>query len=276
MLLPNIAPDYLSKSPYLGLMLDYDGTLAPIVSHPEEAFLEPETLNLLKRLAQVPTIRLAIVSGRSIKQLEAFLNGLSALPIVLCGLHGGEIRQYPESLALRMPSTSIRNHVRHFKARLIAALQAKELLKDVFLEDKTYSIALHYRLTPVEKKESAVQCFELLYKNSESLQASFRMQPGKEVLELVPATFDKGSCVQFLARAWQQALPDQKLSLVYAGDDLTDEHAFETVRHLQGHGILISESQPGSKATMRIDSMDLFYQALESLLLSVEQDILSL
>jgi trehalose-phosphatase len=266
-----IAPDYPAKTPYLGLMLDYDGTLAPIASRPEDAVPTREMLLLLKRLAQVPTIRLAIVSGRSISQLKTFLGETLANSMYLCGLHGGEIRQYPEDLSLRSPSVLVRQHISCFKDQLITILRIKELLEFVLLEDKIFSLALHYRLTPVEKKEAASQCFELLFRSSDSLQGQFRIQPGKEVLELLPATFDKGSCVHFLAQRWQQSMPDQKFSYTYVGDDLTDEQAFAAVRQLEGNAILVGPPRSGSNASAGIGSTELLYHSLESLLSEVEQ-----
>lgn len=265
-MLQSIVPDFLSKTGYLGLMLDYDGTLTPIVSRPEEAIIAPERVLLLKRLLQLPKLRLAIVSGRSIQQLEGIFKELLNDSIVLCGLHGGEIKQYPEGLALCSPSILLRAHLRNFKDRLTNALHAKGLLELVLLEDKMYSLALHYRLTPDESQEAAIHCFKSIYQASDSLRQNFRLQSGKKVLELLPSTFNKGACVQSLAQYWQAGQPNQEFYFTYVGDDLTDEHAFEAIRQLKGSAILINEAKADSFATARIESVDKLYEILEALL----------
>jgi trehalose-phosphatase len=266
-MLPSIVPDFPAQKPYLGLMLDYDGTLAPIVMNPEEAYPAPETIQLLKQLCINPAIQLAIISGRSIHQLRTFLEELVKHPIIFCGLHGGHIQQYPNNLTLCSPAPSIREHISQFKNQLVRALEAKSLRQLIFIEDKTFSLALHYRWTPLEKKETVIQCFESLYQQSDALPEMFRLQPGKEVIELVPSSFNKGACVQFLTHFWheQDNLSPDKIAYSYIGDDLTDEHAFEAVRQLGGNAVLIGESSSSSLATMSLNSIDDLQKALQSI-----------
>lgn len=270
----SIVPDTFSETDYLGLMLDYDGTLTPIALRPDEAILAPERSILLQKLTQSSRIRLAIVSGRPVQQLETIFKGLLKNPVFLCGLHGGEIKQYPEGLILRTPSVSHRTHLSNFKTRLTNSLNIKGLLQSVLLEDKIYSLALHYRLAPREDKESAIQCFQSIYHASDTLQEAYRLQPGKEVLELLPATFDKGSCVQFLVHLWQEIHPDKQFCFTYAGDDLTDEHAFAMIRQLEGRAVRIGPAEPESQANLHLNSIDELYQELESLLLSQHEHLL--
>lgn len=265
-MLQNIVPELLSGNRHLGLMLDYDGTLTPIVSRPEDALIAPERVTLLKALARCSHVRIAIVSGRSVQQLENVLGELLVEPVYLCGLHGGEVKQYPEGITICSPSVSLRAHLSHFKDQLVNNLNSRGLLGSVLLEDKIYSLALHYRLTPIDDKESVIHCFENIYHSSETLCNQFRLQPGKEVIELLPKSFNKGACVQFLVDRWQQSNPSTPYCCLYAGDDLTDEHAFEAIRQLGGHAVRIGEQDPYSKADIQYDSVDSFYLELECFL----------
>jgi trehalose 6-phosphate phosphatase len=265
-MLRHIAPEYPDKAPYLGLMLDYDGTLTPIVARPQEAVIASERLQLLKRLVQIPSIRIAIVSGRSIEQLADLL----VTPIVLCGLHGGEIKQYPGPFVLSECPPSFAERIREFKDKLIDSLQKQNLLDRVILEDKQYSLAMHYRLTPVEDKDSVIGCLESLYNHAGSLKRDFRLQPGKQVIELVPATFSKGHCADFLMQYWQNALHTRKFSFVYAGDDLTDEYAFDAVNRQNGQSIRIGGLKDETLSSLQFDSIDKLYQELAMLACEAE------
>lgn len=263
-----LAPDYPQRASWLGLMLDYDGTLTPIVSRPEAAFINPRGMTLLGRLADVPSIRLAIVSGRSIRQLKTFLGNILDKPITLCGLHGGEIRQYPDNIILRTPSVSLRKKLRDFKEQLQVVLNARNLLDGVVVEDKIYTLAMHYRLVPSENREAVIESFKLLYTaKGDPLEAEYRIQPGKEVLELVPAGFDKGDSVRFLANLWQEEMSGEPITYTYVGDDWTDEQAFRAVRQMNGRAVQIGGSiERDSEATIHLASIDKLYEALEALL----------
>lgn len=132
-------------SNHIGLMLDYDGTLTPIVENPKDARITAAKLDLLKQLAQNPHISLAIVSGRSVQQLEDFLEGLTSHPVIFCGLHGGEIVQYPAKTSLKAPQPHILEKIKHFRAELEFLLSTQKISEQILLEDKRFSLAMHYR-----------------------------------------------------------------------------------------------------------------------------------
>src|SRR5271165_2462138 len=70
------------------LFLDYDGTLSPIVCDPREAFLDEETRSVLQALHRLPGMRIAVVSGREVRDLEVRVD----LDLIYAGDHGLEIR----------------------------------------------------------------------------------------------------------------------------------------------------------------------------------------
>lgn len=257
----------LPKAQHIGLMLDYDGTLTPIVENPKDAQIAEDKLNILKQLAQSPKISLAIVSGRSVQQLEGFLGDLTSFSVIFCGLHGGEIVQYSEKRVLKTPLPSIQEKVAHFKSDLESLLAAENILDRIFLEDKGYSLAMHYRLAGEPSKAIAMDCFCTAFKGLNGKMEAFRSQEGKEVLELVPKDFSKGACVEFLMDYWHRESSGIDRYPIYVGDDLTDEAAFISVNRLGGTSVRVGESKENTYARSAIRSINLLYDGLNQLLL---------
>jgi trehalose 6-phosphate phosphatase len=150
---------------------DFDGTLAPIVKEPDAAKLPTLTAKLLNELSAIAPV--AIVSGRSLNDLE---NRLENMPCHLIGNHGLE--------GLASHSESI-NHAKNLCITWRDQLERnwRDLRPDtgVFLEDKGFSIALHYRQSR-NKKTAKAKLFEKIG----DLAPSPRVILGKSVINLVP------------------------------------------------------------------------------------------
>lgn len=78
-------------------------------------------------------------------------------------------------------------------------------------------------------------------------------------MEIMPASCDKGACVQFLYQHWEQECP---IRLCYVGDDLTDESAFKAVNELGGMSIHIGKVIESTQATYTLSSVEDLYDAL--------------
>ncbi len=239
--------EYWQSGEPLALFLDYDGTLTPIVPDPAQAVLPPAAVALLRKLCRHPAIHVAIVSGRSVPQLRSFLRDLATEAITLCGLHGGEIYVPADDQFLRQPHREVLQAqlqpVREVIQRQLTAEQLGE--SGVIVEDKTDSIAVHYRQALPPVKQAVIQLLNDLFTREPALTQPFKLQPGKEVLEILPRTFDKGDCVAFLWDFWQ--VPQG----CYIGDDLTDEAAFAVVNQRGGLSIAVGKT-PGTTQARHI------------------------
>ena len=190
----------LRTSPLLAF--DFDGTLAPLVDRPEDARVPEPLVQRLVRLGQLRP--LAIVTGRAVGDVTQRL-GFSAGYIV--GNHGAEDRSSVSTLdtALLEPA---RLRVRGAETALRAA--------GVRLEDKRYSLALHYRQA-ADPDAAAVLIDDLLA----DLPAALAVVPGKMVRNVVVADApDKGDAVAALVLRARCALA------VFVGDDVNDETVF--------------------------------------------------
>jgi trehalose-phosphatase len=126
------------------LFLDYDGTLTPIVSTPEKAAIPKQIKGLLAKLSKDPRYKLAIISGRALKDIIKII-GLKG--IIYSGNHGLEIEG--PKIKFKTPlSPGYMTILKKIKGDLKRRLSS---IKGIFLENKGLSLSLHYRL--VDKKK---------------------------------------------------------------------------------------------------------------------------
>ena len=251
------------KTP-LALMLDYDGTLTPIVNDPSTAYISNTHLEVLLKLSQLDNIKLAIVSGRSVEQLLYFLNPLVSQNILFCGLHGGQIYCTKTQQHLKsIQSESTHEILKGFESALIQLLFENNLLNTgLIIENKEYAVAMHYRMAERSVQEKAMVLFEQLYAADAELTTLFRLQLGKQVLEILPTVFNKGDGVRFILDYWQDTV---KLLPCYVGDDLTDEAAFIVVNEKNGISVCIAKAANETTARYVIPTIDRLYVELQKL-----------
>ena len=206
------------------LFLDFDGTLVELAPTPDAIRVDGELTNLLERLSDRMAGRLAIVSGRAVRDVRSYLDPVG---LAVSGSHGLEHAvQGCEPVDVERPA--ILDQVTQ-NLRLLAAEYP-----GVLIEEKPLGVALHYRQAP--------QFEDICRSAAEEAgrTAGLEVQAGKLVFELKPAGADKGRA---LYRFMQQP-PFAGTRPVFLGDDLTDEHGFRAARELGGAGILVGEDRP--------------------------------
>jgi trehalose 6-phosphate phosphatase len=217
------------------LFLDFDGTLVDIAERPDAVTVDPGLPALLADLRQSCRGALAIVTGRAVPVIEAFLPGLD---LDICGLHGMERRIGGQIQRIEPPD------IPALRAALPDLADRLSRIPGVLIEDKGESVALHWRLAP--EAEAYVQ--EVARSISRKLGSNFRLQGGKSVIEIVPEASGKGRAVEaLLARA-----PYLGRRPLFAGDDLTDENGFRAVDERGGVSIKIGSGD--TIATKRVSS----------------------
>lgn len=214
------------------LFIDFDGTLADIAPRPDAVALPAGLVPLLATLHGRLGGALAVVSGRPISQLDAFL---APLQLPLAGLHGAE-RRSASGVVTRLPEADL--------AEVVARLQALAAVHaGLLVEAKPGAVALHYRLAP-DCEALARQAMQ------DALQRSpgMALLHGKMVIEMKPANASKGRAVE----AFMAEPPFAGRQPLFAGDDTTDESGFAVVQAAGGAGIKIG---PGpTQAQHRLDS----------------------
>jgi trehalose 6-phosphate phosphatase len=218
----------------LVLLLDFDGTLAPIVDRPEDAAALPEARDAVRLLAGRGDVRVAVISGRGLADVRGRLELEGA---DYAGNHGMEIEGpglsevHPEARAARPRLDSAAAAVRPLVEEVPGAL----------LEDKGLTLSVHYRMADAQ---AAARLRERVRAAVEPLEG-LRLTEGKMVLEIRPRVeWHKGRAVRFLL---DRIRPQQGSPILYLGDDTTDEDAFRELEG-RGEGVLVAEVLPEATA----------------------------
>ncbi|OFZ18622.1 MAG: trehalose-phosphatase [Bdellovibrionales bacterium GWB1_55_8] len=186
------------------IAFDFDGTLSRIEKKPDQVTVDPAVAALLKRLEELTPV--AVVSGRNRGNLARVL---SSRPDYLIGNHGLESPGASPALVKRAASTC-----RSWMRQLVPVVKG---LPGVELEDKRYSLSIHYRRSPKSRLRAK---FEILAV-CEKLQPRPHLILGKAVVNVIPqGSPGKGKALLALMRK------EGFTHAIYIGDDDTDEDVF--------------------------------------------------
>ena len=201
--------------------LDVDGTLIEIAETPDGVLVDAPLLRLIEQLSRACGGALALVSGRSIANLDGLI-GCPHLP--MAGLHGLERRDAEGRWSTHTAAFAAKTAIKS------ALLPVLERHSGLLLEDKGLTLALHYRQAPT----LAAYVHRLMARQA-GLGERLEIQRGKRVVEIKPAGVDKGSAID----AYLAEPPFRTRRPVFIGDDLNDEHGFAAVNHLDGISIKV-------------------------------------
>jgi len=250
-----IVRDRLDGTP-LAAMLDVDGTLAPIAPTPEQAMVPAETRETLRRLVALPGVVVALVSGRAAADAWR-LAGVDGAWVI--GNHGFELRTPDGQL-------SPLDAVRPFEDRIAEAAHLLSAVEPVvpgaIIENKRWTMSLHYRLVDpddvgalVERARDVARTLDL------------RITEGKKIVELrPPVDVDKGTATISLVEHVGALAHDA--SVLYAGDDRTDEDAIAALRTRTERAVTVhvsgsNDQMAGTRAEVVLDSTEELREVLD-------------
>jgi len=221
-----------SLIPHLGrmaLLLDIDGTLLDLAPTPREVWVPPDLAVTLNRLMERTEGALALVSGRSLNDIDLIF-APEQFPIV--GGHGAEMRLSGDSEAVATHAPPMDQEL---KRRLAAVAK---LSPGILLEDKGYSLALHYRLAPHAEK-AIYEAVSLI--RADLPNAPIEVLPGKCVCEIKHSGFTKASGVREL----MTHAPFEGRQPLFIGDDVTDESVFAIMPDYDGFAFSVGRRAQG-------------------------------
>jgi trehalose 6-phosphate phosphatase len=211
------------------ILLDIDGTLLDLAPTPREVWVPPDLSETLSRLRDKTSGALALVSGRSLNDIDLIF-APEQFPAV--GGHGAEMR-------ISIDSEAVASHAppmdKELKRRLAAIAK---LSPGILLEDKGYSLALHYRLAPHAEK-AIYEAVSLI--RAELPNAPIEVLPGKCVCEIKQSGFDKATGVREL----MTHEPFRGRRPLFIGDDVTDESVFVIMPDLAGLAFSVGRRAEG-------------------------------
>ncbi len=218
----NIKPRLRDK--HIFIFFDYDGTLTPIVETPDKAILSETARKLLLKMSRNSRLKLAFISGRSLKDIK---NRIKIKNGIYSGNHGLEI-EGPNIKFKPLVSPRYQMIIRYIKEALNKKVSS---ISGAFIEDKGVSLSLHYRLVPRGKWALLRNIFNEVV-NPYLVRGKISIKKGKMVLEVAPSyKWNKGDTVMWLLKKHEFALKRAKFIPIYIGDDLTDESAFKALKN---------------------------------------------
>jgi trehalose 6-phosphate phosphatase len=218
-----------AREEHLALFLDVDGTLLEIASTPDRVRVPAALRNTLQLTHQRQHGAFALMSGRSLEELDELFGSRK---YAASGKHGLEVR---------LPSGEV--HRPDFEPAVLD--RARRWLdglrrehRGLLLEDKGVALAMHFRLAP--RLEAEVQA--VMRELATELGDDFVVRPGKCVVQLMPRRCSERSAIELLMRQREFAgrIP------VFVGDDPTDEVGFEAVNEMGGHSIRVGNLEETS------------------------------
>jgi trehalose 6-phosphate phosphatase len=213
----------------LAFLLDIDGTILYIAATPAEVRVPNSLRETLARLDRLSGDALALVSGRSLQDIDRIF---APLRLAAIGGHGAELRPAKHEAPVVGRALPLPSELRQELAGIAA------LGTGIIVEDKGYSLALHYRLAPnlehaVENAVAAI-C-------AKAPAGTIDVLPGKAVIEIKRIGFEKGTAVRELMRH----PPFAGRRPLFLGDDVTDASVFAILPEFNGTGFSVGRRFPG-------------------------------
>ncbi|XP_021947328.1 alpha,alpha-trehalose-phosphate synthase [UDP-forming] isoform X2 [Folsomia candida] len=214
-----ILAKYVGTNFKLALLLDYDGTLAPIAPHPDLATIPTETKKVLERLSSMSDVYIAIVSGRNVENVKKMVG----IPnVTYAGNHGLEI-VHPDGTKFVHPMpVAYEEKV----STLLKELQEELCHDGAWVENKGAVLTYHYRDTPLNLRPPMIsRASELMVRND------FVVAKGHCIVEAKPPVlWNKGRASVYILRTAFGVDWHERVRIVYAGDDATDEDAIQALK----------------------------------------------
>jgi len=226
-----VLTDYIQDTGKVALLLDYDGTLAPIALHSDETNMDPYSMKFLNKLSLNSNIFIAFISGRGVDDVKSTIGIRNC---TYAGNHGMEIifrnrERWEYALTDYLKE--------QFLGMIEAMEEAKVAMHGAYVENKGSSISYHYNEVPQAYQE------ELTNETRKIIRSfGFIANEAKGVIEgQPPVDWNKGNAALLILEKefgndWQS-----HIKVIFAGDDTTDENAMKS---LKGNAISfrISES----------------------------------
>ena len=222
----DVAP--LSDAP-LALFLDVDGTLLDLAARPDNVVTPPDLVMTLARAETKLAGALALISGRSIDDVDRLF---APLRLRVSGVHGAEIRLDPDAPTTPTSATDL-------PQPLLAALsRAVEPFPGVFVENKRFSFTVHYRLAPAAERPLRNIVKQLV----DSIPIAVDIMDAHYAIEIKSPCFDKGSAIA----AFLSTSTFRGRTPIFVGDDTTDESGFALVTARGGFAYSVGRPRLGA------------------------------
>ncbi|XP_050304055.1 uncharacterized protein LOC126741605 isoform X1 [Anthonomus grandis grandis] len=236
---------YIGDSLKLALLLDYDGTLAPIAPHPDLAIIPAETKKVLERLSNLSDVYIAIVSGRNVDNVKQMV-GIEG--ITYAGNHGLEIL-HPDGTKFVHPMPT---EFHHKVGELMKQLQETVCRDGAWVENKGALLTFHFRETPHHLRADLESQAKKMIED-----AGFTVGKAHCAIEAKPPVqWNKGRASIYILRTAFGVDWSERIRIIYVGDDATDEDAMLALKGMAATFRVTSSHIIKTSAERRLPSTD--------------------
>jgi trehalose 6-phosphate phosphatase len=240
------SPEPLADARVWAVFLDVDGTLVELAETPDQVRARPGLVTLLQDLRARLDGALALVSGRTIREVDEIF---APETFPTAGIHGAEIRMQAGDVQRIAADPQALDPVRRAFGRFAA------MHDGTMVEDKHFAIALHYRRRP----DLATAVEDLGEEVAATLGVDLDVLAGKMLVEVRVRAAHKGAAIETLLAT----APFAGRRPVYVGDDVTDEDAFRTVNAREGTSIGVGR-RAGTAARYAVPDVTAVYEWLRT------------
>jgi trehalose 6-phosphate phosphatase len=244
------------RSGHLLVALDFDGTISPIVSRPQDAQMLAGARAAIERLLKRADTDVALVSGRSLPDLRARVD---IDGVYYSGNHGLQI-EGPDVHETLQEAVQLVPRIQEMAVELAGPLAG---IAGVYLENKELSLSVHSRMVADDATRERV--YEIVRMAHAAAPEGIKLTHGKRIIEVRPdVDWHKGNATLFLIDCVETARRARVFPL-FAGDDLTDEDAFRALSG-RGAGIVVAAAPPAhTAATSWVPTPEHLVRVLEAL-----------
>ena len=226
------------KPDILVLCIDFDGTLTKIYKSPFDAVLEDNYKKIIESIITIKNVFFCIVTGRELSDIIKRIDINN--DIIYSGNHGFEIRSLYEKIKLNFVYKDLKNYLPVLKD--IVKKVNKIPIKNLIIENKKYSISLHYRILRHEDIKILKDEVKYIMNSNNDFKRLFELKKGKKIIEIRPKIqWNKGKACDFIIKEISTQLNGNfhsglnngdgneiiNILRVNIGDDLTDETMFD-------------------------------------------------
>ena len=220
------------------VVLDFDGTLAPIVEHPDDAALAPGAREAIAAVCGLTDV--AVVTGRPVDDVLPRLEGL---PVTVVGNHGTQARLEDGSITDLLDTSQLAAVLDDVEAELAELVDPAAGWQ---VERKPTSIAVHDRRVEDDRRDALLPTLRAALAAHAERAPGWKVLAGHRVTELAPRGADKGTALAWLLDQLGRTRP------VVLGDDVTDEDAFAVATERDGLAVLVATAERETAATLRL------------------------
>ncbi|MGC8555224.1 MAG: trehalose-phosphatase [Candidatus Acidulodesulfobacterium sp.] len=220
---------------FIFFCLDFDGTLVRIRKSPLDVYAPLQLKKFLKKLTGIKGVRVCIITGRALKDIENRLGILNN--IIYSGNHGFEIKSYYDDFKIDFLVENTEKYIIFIKEALsnIEKFRKTEL-NNLIIEDKKFSVSMHYRLLNSDETKILKKYVKNLFSENLDFKKYLHVTKGKKIIEIRPKIeWNKGKACDYILKEFSKTAiisntvkvkKELNILRINIGDDITDETMF--------------------------------------------------